>query len=43
MQRWNGWGDETITMDLPPQGLAILRDLIGKGRISSDYPLEKFL
>jgi alkyldihydroxyacetonephosphate synthase len=43
MQRWNGWGDDTITMDLPPQALAILRDVIGKGRISPDYPLEKFI
>ena len=43
MQRWNGWGNETITMDLPPQGLEILRGIIGKGRISPDYPLEKFL
>lgn len=43
MQRWNGWGDETIAMDLPPQGLEILCAAIGKGRISPDYPLEKFL
>ena len=43
MQRWNGWGDETITMDLPPQGLRILRDVIGPGRAGQDYPLEKFI
>jgi alkyldihydroxyacetonephosphate synthase len=43
MQRWNGWGDKTITMDLPPQGLQILSDVIGNGRISPDYPLEKFI
>ena len=43
MQRWNGWGDDTITMDLPPQALEILRDVIGKGRISPDFPLEKFV
>ncbi|CAB1079766.1 Alkyldihydroxyacetonephosphate synthase (EC [Olavius algarvensis Delta 1 endosymbiont] len=43
MQRWNGWGDETITMDLPSQGRATLRDVIGKGRIRPDYPLENFV
>ena len=43
MQRWNGWGDKTITMNLPPQGLEMLRGLIGKGRISPDYPLDKFV
>ena len=43
MQRWNGWGDETIKMDLPPQAVEILREMIGNGRISPDYPLNKFV
>jgi len=43
MQRWNGWGDETITLDLPSQGLAILHDVIGQGRVRPDYPLVKFV
>jgi len=43
MQRWNGWGDESVNMAVPPGGLKILRDLIGKGRPVSDYPLEKLL
>jgi len=43
MQRWNGWGDESVNMALPPGGLKILSDLIGKGRPVSDYPLEKLL
>lgn len=43
MQRWNGWGDESVNMAVAPQGLKILRDLIGKGRPVSDYPLEKLL
>jgi alkyldihydroxyacetonephosphate synthase len=43
MKRWNGWGEDTIYMDLPPQGLGILRDLIGEGRIWLDYPLENFI
>jgi alkyldihydroxyacetonephosphate synthase len=43
MQRWNGWGDEAVKMDLPSQGLQILSDTIGQGRIIPDYPFEKFV
>jgi len=43
MRRWNGWGDDAIQMDLPPKGLYLLQELIGKGRSRPDYPLEKFL
>ncbi len=43
MQRWNGWGDMDIQMDLPPEGLAMLQDLLGKGRSQPDYPLKKLL
>ena len=43
MQRWNGWGDESIYLDLPTQGLRMLHDLIGKGQSRPDYPLEKFI
>lgn len=43
MQRWNGWGDENIEMDLSPQALVILQDLIGSAQVRSDYPLEKFI
>lgn len=43
MKRWNGWGDETISMALPAQGLKILNDLIGRGRVWPDYALEKFI
>jgi alkyldihydroxyacetonephosphate synthase len=43
MKRWNGWGDETIQMGLPPKGLTLLQELIGDGRIQPDYPLDKFL
>jgi alkyldihydroxyacetonephosphate synthase len=43
MKRWNGWGDDTIYMDLPPQGLEILQDLIGEGRVRPDTPLEEFI
>jgi alkyldihydroxyacetonephosphate synthase len=43
MRRWNGWGDESIVLDLPPQGLEMLRDRIGQGRSLPDFPLEKML
>lgn len=42
-QRWNGWGDATISLELPTRGLRILKDLIGEGRKRPDYPLEKFI
>ena len=43
MQRWNGWGDENIKMDLPSQALGILQDLIGSGQVRPDYPLAKLI
>ena len=43
MQRWNGWGDENIYLDLPTRGLEILHNLIGEGQRRRDYPLEKFI
>jgi alkyldihydroxyacetonephosphate synthase len=43
MQRWNGWGEEAISLDLPPKGREMLRDLIGEGRRQPDYPIEKIL
>ena len=43
MQRWNGWGDESINMAVAPGGLKILKDRIGKGRPASDFPLENML
>ncbi len=43
MQRWNGWGEESTTMPVPPSGLEILGSLIGEGRPVSDFPLEELL
>jgi alkyldihydroxyacetonephosphate synthase len=43
MFRWNGWGDASITMDLPSQADDLLRELIGPGVPVADYPLEQFL
>ncbi len=43
MQRWNGWGDDTVHVDLPVQGHNLLCELLGKGNVKADYPLEKFI
>ncbi len=43
MQRWNGWGDTSITVPMPPSGLKILENRIGQGRRIPDYPLERLL
>ncbi len=43
MQHWNGWGDDTIHIDLPPKVCDLLRELVGEGMPGGDYPLEKFL
>ncbi len=43
MQRWNGWGNVGINVVLPSQGLKLLKDLIGRGRVWPDYPLEKYI
>ena len=29
MRRWNGWGDESNSMELPASGLAFLKENIG--------------
>jgi alkyldihydroxyacetonephosphate synthase len=43
MQRWNGWGDDTMYVDLPIQGHKLLRKLLGKGNVKADYPFDKFI
>ena len=43
MRRWNGWGDESIQFELPPKGLALLKQQIGDGTVWPDYPLDQFL
>lgn len=43
MRRWNGWGDDSIRMQLPARGLALLRQQIGDAKVYPDYPLDRFL
>ena len=42
MQRWNGWGDESVNMAVAPAGLEMLANRIGRGRQVPDCPLEKY-
>jgi alkyldihydroxyacetonephosphate synthase len=43
VRRWNGWGDESIQFELPPKGLALLKQRIGDATARPDYPLNEFL
>ena len=31
MRRWNGWGDESITDELPARGAAAIERVVGPG------------
>ena len=43
MQRWNGWGDDEVYVDLSVQGHNLLQELLGEGNVKADYPLEEFI
>ena len=43
MQRWNGWGDDTISLDMPLQAKMLLREVIGDGIPRDDYPLDSLI
>ena len=43
MQRWNGWGDDSIHMELPRKGRDLLSEWVGKGRPLQDRPIEELL
>ena len=43
MQRWNGWGDDAVYLELPKVGRELLRGLLGEGKIQPDTPLEKLI
>jgi alkyldihydroxyacetonephosphate synthase len=43
MQRWNGWGDPEMTMDLAATGQKLLIQHLGPGKPRPDYPLSKLL
>ncbi len=43
MRRWNGWGDENNSMELPASGLGFLAERIGKASPLADARLESVL
>ena len=43
MERWNGWGNAEITMDLPAAGRKMLTQYVGPGKPRPDYPRSKLL
>jgi hypothetical protein len=38
--RWNGWGYESVYIDIPCKAKELLTDTIGPGKIQKDYPLN---
>ncbi|MEO8983998.1 MAG: FAD-binding oxidoreductase [Rhodanobacter sp.] len=43
MRRWNGWGDDTVAMELPAGAAAFLASLIGPGTRLPDADLAQVL
>lgn len=43
MNRWNGWGDENIVLELSPDAARFLSERIGPGIPQTDYPRRGFL
>ena len=40
MKRWNGWGEETVTYPLPPDGLKFLNARVGPSKPPRDATLD---
>ena len=43
MRRWNGWGDESTSMDLPQSAGTFLSQLVGQGKRLSDVSLAEVI
>ncbi|MFI5181660.1 MAG: FAD-binding oxidoreductase [Thermoanaerobaculia bacterium] len=43
MRRWNGWGDETVTVALPPRAISFLTERIGAGTTPRDASFAEAL
>ncbi|MBQ5948096.1 FAD-binding oxidoreductase [Massilia sp. ST3] len=41
MRRWNGWGDDTVEMELGTEARAFLEGRVGKGRAPADASFEQ--
>ncbi|HTX60116.1 MAG TPA: FAD-binding oxidoreductase [Verrucomicrobiae bacterium] len=40
MRRWNGWGDESVTLELPESALSYLYEQLGRGKPPPDASFE---
>lgn len=43
MQRWNGWGDESLSLNLPSRAETMLTELLGPGRPRQSASLDTVL
>jgi alkyldihydroxyacetonephosphate synthase len=43
LRRWNGWGDASVRVKVPPQGLVLLKNRLGDNAAHPDYLLDQFL
>lgn len=41
MRRWNGWGDETVTLDVPESAVEYIRGKVGQGKAPNDVKKEE--
>lgn len=41
MRRWNGWGDDTVQLPLPPEAVVFLAQRVGPGTAPLDATLEQ--
>ena len=43
MRRWNGWGDESIRIELPEAARAYLRERLGAPAPPQDAPFDRLV
>ena len=41
MRRWNGWGDETVTLDVPQSAVEFIQSKLGKGSLVHDVSMQE--
>lgn len=43
MLRWNGWGDEKVTMNLPAEAVKLLKEFVGEGNQVPSFSFSEYL
>jgi alkyldihydroxyacetonephosphate synthase len=43
MRRWNGWGDDSITLSIPPSAVSFLEQRVGSGRRLADVSQQQIV